>query len=141
MLVAAGKAQPGATVLLQNGGQTLGETKADENGDWVLMLERPLPAGPYDLSILSVDPKTQERVPGRKSYALTIAPQDKKAQVQTAAAAGLAAAKSAAAAAQQQARKGSGGGGRKTRRHALGHSGALLRQGHGHALRRNRERE
>jgi nucleoid-associated protein YgaU len=103
MLVAAGKAQPGTTVLLQNGGQTLGETKADENGDWVLMLERPLPAGPYDLSILSVDPKTQERVPGRKSYALTIAPQDKKAQVQTAA--GLAAAKSAAAAAQLQAKK------------------------------------
>jgi nucleoid-associated protein YgaU len=105
MLVAAGKAQPGATVLLQNGGQALGETKADENGDWVLMLERPLPAGPYDLSILSVDPKTQERVPGRKNYALTIAPQDKKAQVQTAAAAGAAAAKSAAAAAQQQAKK------------------------------------
>ena len=103
MLVAAGKAQPGATVLLQNGGQTLGETKADENGDWVLMLERPLPAGPYDLSILSVDPKTQERVPGRKNYALTIAPQDKKAPVQTAAAAGAAAAKSAAAA--QQAKK------------------------------------
>ncbi len=107
MLVAAGKAQPGATVLLQNGGQALGETKADENGDWVLMLERPLPAGPYDLSILSVDPKTQASVPGRKNYALTIAPQDKKAPVQ--AAAGAAAAKSAASAAataaQQQARK------------------------------------
>jgi nucleoid-associated protein YgaU len=79
MLVAAGKAQPGATVLLQNGGQTLGETKADENGEWVIMLERPLPAGPYNLSLLSIDPKTQARVPGARSYALTIAPQDKKA--------------------------------------------------------------
>ena len=28
MLVAAGKAQPGATILLQSGGQTLGEAKA-----------------------------------------------------------------------------------------------------------------
>ena len=74
MLVAAGKAQPGATVLLQNGGQTLGETKADENGEWVLMLERPLPAGPYNLSLLSIDPKTQARVPGARSHALTIAP-------------------------------------------------------------------
>lgn len=79
LLVTAGKAQPGATVLLQNGGQTLGETKADENGEWVIMLEQPLPAGPYNLSLLSIAPKTQARVPGVRSYALTIAPQDKKA--------------------------------------------------------------
>ena len=52
MLVAAGKAQPGATVLLQNGGQTLGETKADENGEWVMMLERPLPACPPSVSVI-----------------------------------------------------------------------------------------
>ncbi len=84
MLVVAGKAEPGTTVLLQNGGQKLGEAKADENGEWVLMLEQPLPAGLYDLSLLSVDPKTQERVPGSRHYALTIAPQDKKAPVQTA---------------------------------------------------------
>src|SRR5208282_6573719 len=51
MLVVAGKAQPGTTVVLQNGAQTLGGTKADENGDWVLMLEQPLPAGPYNLSL------------------------------------------------------------------------------------------
>ncbi len=88
MLVAAGKAQAGATILLQNGAQTLGETKADANGEWVLTLERPLPAGDYSLSLLSVHPKTQERVPGEHRYALTIAPRAKgaPAQVQTAAA-------------------------------------------------------
>ncbi len=87
MVVAAGRAQPGAAVLLQNGGQTLGETKANANGEWVLMLERPLPAGDYSLSLLSVHPKTQERVPGKHRYALTIALRDKAtAQVQTAAA-------------------------------------------------------
>jgi nucleoid-associated protein YgaU len=74
MLVAAGKAEPGATVLLRNGAQTLGDTKADENGEWVIMPERPLPAGPYDLSLLSIDPKTQARVPGARSFALTVAP-------------------------------------------------------------------
>ncbi len=86
MLVAAGKAEPGATILLLNGGQTLGEAKADENGEWLMTLEQPLPAGPYDLSLLSIDPKTQARVLGRRSYALTIAPHERKAPAQTVAA-------------------------------------------------------
>jgi nucleoid-associated protein YgaU len=105
MLVAAGKAQPGATVLLQNGGQTLGETKADENGEWVMMLERPLPAGPYNLSLLSIDPKTQARVPGARSHALTIAPAPAQG-VAAAAPAGKAAgtASGSISAAQQQAK-------------------------------------
>lgn len=112
MLVAAGKAQAGATVLLQNRGQTLGETKADENGEWVLMLERPLPAGPYSFSLLSIDPKTQARVPGARGYALTIAPQDKKAPAQGVAAAtpdgkpaGTASGSASTSAARQQAKK------------------------------------
>ncbi len=79
MLVAAGKAQPGAAVLLQNGEQTLGETKADANGEWVLTPEHALPPGAYSLSLLSVDPKTQERVPGEHRFALTIAPHHKEA--------------------------------------------------------------
>ncbi len=86
MLVVAGKAEPGATVLLMNGGQTLGEVKADENGEWVLTLEEPLPPGPYNLSLLSIDPKTQVRVASKSSYALTIAPYERKAPAVAAAA-------------------------------------------------------
>jgi nucleoid-associated protein YgaU len=93
MLVAAGKAEPGATVLLQNGGQTLSETKADENGEWIVTLEKPLPPGPYDLSIMSIDPKTQKRLVSRRSYALTIAPQERKTPVQTASASAVPVAK------------------------------------------------
>ena len=150
MLVAAGKAQPGATVLLQNGGQTLGETKADENGEWVMMLERPLPAGPYNLSLLSIDPKTQARVPGARSYALTIAPQDKKAPAQ-----GVAAATQAGKARRHglghhfrfhlrgaaAGEKAGGREGREDRRHALGHRRTVLWPGHGRALRRDRKRQ
>lgn len=77
MLVAAGKAQPDAAILLQNGAQTLGETRADDNGEWVLMPERPLAPGYYNLSLLSVHPKTHARVPSLHTYALTIAPLDK----------------------------------------------------------------
>jgi len=77
LLVAAGKAQAGATVLLKNGEQTLGEAKADERGEWVLQLEQPLDAGSYTLSLLAVDPKTQASVPGKHSAALTVAPRAK----------------------------------------------------------------
>ena len=96
MLVAAGKSEPGATILLQNGGQTLADAKADENGEWIVTLEKPLPPGPYELSIMSIDPKTQKRLASRKSYALTIAPQDRKAPVQTASASAVAVSGSAA---------------------------------------------
>ncbi len=78
-LVAAGKAQAGSTVVLHNGTQTLGETKADENGEWVLTLEKQLPAGGYVLSLSAVDPKTQARVPGQHIFALTVAPHGKSA--------------------------------------------------------------
>ncbi len=74
MLVAAGRAHPGVTVLLKNGSQTLGEAKADEQGEWVLLLEQPLPTGDYTLSLVAVDPKTQTSVAGKHSAALTVAP-------------------------------------------------------------------
>jgi len=85
MLVAAGKAQAGSTVLLKNGAQTLDGSKADENGEWVLILKQPLPAGNYDLSLLAIDPKTQASVPSRHSFALTIAPHGKGAPAMAAA--------------------------------------------------------
>jgi nucleoid-associated protein YgaU len=84
MLVAAGKAEPGSTVLLQSGGRTVAETKADENGEWVVTEEKPLAAGPYELSIVAIDPKTQVPLASRKSYAFTVTPVEKKAPVQTA---------------------------------------------------------
>lgn len=87
MVVAAGKAQPDAAILLQNGAQTLGQSRADDNGEWVLMPERPLAPGYYNLSLLSVHPKTHARVPSLHTYALTIAPLDKPAPAQTASAA------------------------------------------------------
>jgi len=83
MLVAAGKALPGATVIVLNGGQKLGTAQADENGEWVLMLERPLPAGDYDLSLQAINPDTQALVPGQRHYALTVAPWEKKTPART----------------------------------------------------------
>ncbi len=79
LLVAAGKARPGSTVLLQNNGETLGSAKADEHGEWVLMLEQPLPAGSYALSLLSTGPRSDASVPGEHVFALTVEPHGKTA--------------------------------------------------------------
>jgi nucleoid-associated protein YgaU len=74
MLVAAGKGEAGSTILLHNRTQTVAETKADENGEWVLAPEQPLAPGEYILSLTAVDPKTQTRVTGQRTFALSIAP-------------------------------------------------------------------
>jgi LysM repeat protein len=80
MLVAAGKGPEGAAILLRNGPHTLGETKADENGEWILMLDKPLAAGEYVLSLQAVDPATHQKVNGRRPFTLTIAPHGKGLQ-------------------------------------------------------------
>jgi hypothetical protein len=84
MLVAAGKAEPGATVLLQSGGRTVAETKADENGEWVVTGEKALAAGPYELSIAAIGPNSQVPLASRKSYAFTVTPVEKKLPAQSA---------------------------------------------------------
>ena len=78
MLVVAGKAEPGSTVIVQNGTGTVGETKADANGDWVITPEKPLPPGAYSLSLLSIEPKTKASRRSAKSFALTVAPRAPK---------------------------------------------------------------
>ncbi len=79
MLVAAGKGPAGATVLLKSGEQTIGETKADGNGEWVMILETPLAGGDHALSLQAIDPETHKSVPGRRTYALKVAPHTKTA--------------------------------------------------------------
>lgn len=49
--VIAGKSEPGARVTIQDGDRTVGETTADERGDWVLVPEKPMPAGNRELSL------------------------------------------------------------------------------------------
>jgi nucleoid-associated protein YgaU len=82
MLIAAGKGPEGAAIVLRNGSQTLAKTRSDENGEWVLMLDNPLAAGEYVLSLQAVDPATQQIVDGRRTFALKIAPRGKGLRTQ-----------------------------------------------------------
>jgi nucleoid-associated protein YgaU len=54
--VMAGRAEPGWSISIEDQGATVGETTADEEGAWSIVLEKPLPAGDHSLSVKSVSP-------------------------------------------------------------------------------------
>ena len=54
--VAAGRADPGAHVVLSLNGEQIAEADADENGEWSLVLTDPLPAGAGELTLEMVLP-------------------------------------------------------------------------------------
>lgn len=49
--VLAGRAAPNAIVAILDAGAELGRTTADRRGDWVLVLDKPLPPGARELSL------------------------------------------------------------------------------------------
>lgn len=49
--VIAGRAEPGSTVTILDGGRTLGGTQADSRGEWVFLPTAPLPPGMLELSL------------------------------------------------------------------------------------------
>ena len=73
-LVAAGRSEPGWTVQVKNKSQILGEVKADENTEWLLTCEAPLPPGEHTLSLLEIDPSGQRIVAGERNSRVLVAP-------------------------------------------------------------------
>jgi hypothetical protein len=72
-LVAAGRGEAGWVIRLSSNTQTLGETKAGEDGEWVLIPEQPLASGEHILSLLAIDPVSQRSVSGQRSITVSIA--------------------------------------------------------------------
>ncbi|MBL8643501.1 MAG: LysM peptidoglycan-binding domain-containing protein [Rhodospirillaceae bacterium] len=54
--VMAGRALPGATVLILDGEKEIGKVTADKNGEWVFTPETPLPPGTRQLSLRMIGP-------------------------------------------------------------------------------------
>jgi nucleoid-associated protein YgaU len=80
-LVAAGRSEAGWTIQLKSKSQILGETKADDNNEWVLTPEASLPPGEHTLSLLAIDPAGQRSVAGEQESRITVAP--RRVAVQT----------------------------------------------------------
>ena len=82
-LVAAGRSEAGWTIQLKNKSQILGETRADENNEWVLTPEASLPPGEHTLSLLAIDPSGKRSVPGDRDSRITVAPRRETAAALT----------------------------------------------------------
>ncbi len=54
--VVAGRAAPGWQVSVQSGGTKVGEAQADLQGEWSVVLEKPLPSGDHALSLKITSP-------------------------------------------------------------------------------------
>lgn len=81
--VIAGRADPGAQVIVRDGGKPIGEAKADNRGEWVLLPLAPLPPGGRELTVASRLPGLAEM--GGDSVILSV-PEPWAAAVQAAAA-------------------------------------------------------
>ncbi len=58
--VLAGRAQPGARVVVTDGASTVGEAQADGRGEWVLIPAAPIPPGGRELTLVSRTPDGAE---------------------------------------------------------------------------------
>jgi nucleoid-associated protein YgaU len=71
MLVTAGRAAPGAEVILLAGTQELGRARADARGEWVILPTEPLSSGPRELSLVA-RLAGQDPVPGAETVLLLV---------------------------------------------------------------------
>ncbi|MGF7162322.1 hypothetical protein FHS85_003976 [Rhodoligotrophos appendicifer] len=71
--VIAGRAKPKATVTVMLDSTTLSETEANERGEWVVVIDKPIPPGDHDLSVVSKEPG-QKAVVSDQTVALALAP-------------------------------------------------------------------
>src|SRR5512144_2238087 len=70
--VIAGRAQPGWTVTLESGGTKIAETKADEEGAWSVVLDKPLPAGDQSLELRATSPDGTQALTGQQPVQVAV---------------------------------------------------------------------
>jgi len=72
--VIAGRAEPGAKVIVRDGDKAIGEVTADQRGEWVLIPEQPIGSGNRLLSAEASSPGTGSTVKSEETVALSISP-------------------------------------------------------------------
>jgi nucleoid-associated protein YgaU len=72
--VIAGRAEPGAKVIVRDGDKAIGEVTADRRGEWVLIPEQPIGSGNRLLSAEASNPGSGATVKSQETVALSISP-------------------------------------------------------------------
>lgn len=75
--VIAGRAAPGATVIVRDGDRDLGSAVADRRGEWVLLPDRPLPPGARELTVAERLPDRAEPIVA-ESVVVLVVPEPKR---------------------------------------------------------------
>jgi nucleoid-associated protein YgaU len=70
--VIAGRAQPGWSVTLESGGDKIAETKADEEGAWSVVLDKPLAAGDNSLTLRATSPDGTQALTGQQPVQVAV---------------------------------------------------------------------
>jgi nucleoid-associated protein YgaU len=73
-VVIAGRAEPGAKVVVRDGDKAIGEVTADRRGEWVLVPEQPMAPGNRLLSAEASGPSAGATVKSEETVALSISP-------------------------------------------------------------------
>ena len=74
LAVIAGRAEPGARVIVRDGDKAIGEVTADRRGEWVLIPDQPIGAGNRLLSAEASNPGIGAVVKSEETVALSINP-------------------------------------------------------------------
>lgn len=72
--VIAGRAAPGWTVRLESAGATVGEAKADDEGAWTIILDKPLAAGDQALTLKAISPDGTRGVTSQTPVKVAVGP-------------------------------------------------------------------
>ena len=77
--VVAGSAEPGSEVVVSDKGETVGRTRADKRGDWVVIPDRPLPPGDHELTAKSrTDPARPDTEVQSRNKVVIVVPEPGK---------------------------------------------------------------
>lgn len=76
--VIAGRAEPGWQVSVQSGGTKVAEAVADEQGEWSVVLEKPLPTGDHALSLKITSPDGTRALSSQESVRVAVGAAEKK---------------------------------------------------------------
>lgn len=77
--VVAGSAEPGSEVVVSDKGETVGRTRADKRGDWVVIPDRPLPPGDHELTAKSrADPARPDTEVQSRNKVVIVVPEPGK---------------------------------------------------------------
>ena len=80
--VIAGRAEPGWTVKIESRGAAVPETKADEEGAWSIVLDKPLPAGDYALTLRAISPDGTRALISQQPVTVAVAKSEGEAVAQ-----------------------------------------------------------